>query len=43
VIPSDGVKDLASAQDCDFDTPGVQSCDGNDLALYGQVRFRARF
>jgi hypothetical protein len=43
VIPSDGVKDIASAQDCDFDTPGVQSCDGNDVALYGQVRFRARF
>jgi hypothetical protein len=43
VIPSSGIKDIASIQDCDFNTPGVQACDGNDLALYGQVRFRARF
>jgi hypothetical protein len=43
VLPSDGIKDIASAQDCDFDTAGVQSCDGEDVALYGQVRFRARF
>jgi hypothetical protein len=43
VLPSDGIEDIASAQDCDFDTAGVQSCDGEDIALYGQVRFRARF
>jgi hypothetical protein len=43
VIPSDGIKDVASAQDCDFVTPGLQSCDGNDLAMYGQIRFRGRF
>jgi hypothetical protein len=43
VIPSDGVKDIAAAQDCDFNTPGIQGCDGNDLALFGQVRFRGRF
>ena len=43
VLPTDGIEDIASVQDCDFDTAGVQSCDGEDIALYGQVRFRARF
>ena len=42
VIPSDGVKDIASVADCDPDA-GFESCDGEDISLLGQVRFRARF
>jgi len=38
-----GFKDLARLADCDLATPGVQACDGNNLALKGEVRFRARF
>jgi hypothetical protein len=43
VIPTDGIEDIASAQDCDADTAGLQACDGDTIALYGQLRFRARF
>jgi len=38
-----GFKDIARLADCDLRTAGVQSCDGNDLALKGEIRFRARF
>ena len=38
-----GFKDIARLADCDLQTAGVQACDGNDVALKGEVRFRARF
>ena len=38
VIPSEGVKDIASAQDC-----GGSPCDGEDVSLFSEVRVRARF
>jgi hypothetical protein len=38
-----GFKDIARLADCDLQTPGVQACDGNNLALKGEFRFRARF
>jgi hypothetical protein len=38
-----GFKDIARLADCDLQTTGVQACDGNDLALKGEIRFRARF
>jgi hypothetical protein len=38
IIPSDGVKDIASAQDCDGNP-----CDGEDVALRASIRFRAQF
>jgi hypothetical protein len=41
VIPSEGVQDVASAQVCD-NTTGAR-CEGEDVALYGEVRVRARF
>ena len=41
VIPSDGVKDIASAQVCDNAT-GAR-CEGEDIALTGEIRLRARF
>jgi opacity protein-like surface antigen len=43
VIPQEGAKDIARTQDCDPDTPGLQACTGNDVALRGEARFRARF
>lgn len=41
-IPGDGYKDLARLVNCN---PGgaFRSCDGNDIALRGEARFRARF
>ena len=42
-IPGDGYKDLARLADCNPSVAGVQSCAGNDPALKGEVRFRARF
>jgi hypothetical protein len=42
-IPGSGYKDLAHLADCNPRVAGVQSCDGNDAALKGEVRFRARF
>jgi len=38
-----GFKDIARLADCNLQTPGVQACDGNNLALKGELRFRARF
>jgi len=42
-IPGDGYQDIARLSDCEPGIPGVQSCDGNDPALKGEARFRARF
>jgi hypothetical protein len=41
IIPSDGVKDIASAQVCDNAT-GAR-CEGEDIAFTGEFRVRARF
>ena len=38
-----GFKDIARLADCNLQTPGLQACDGNNVALKGEVRFRARF
>jgi hypothetical protein len=38
-----GFKDIARLADCNLQTAGVQPCDGNNAALRGEVRFRARF
>jgi len=42
-IPGGATKDIARLADCNATAGGVQSCDGDDLALKGEVRFRARF
>jgi hypothetical protein len=41
IIPSEGVKDIASEQVCDNATGA--SCEGEDVALRGELRFRFRF
>jgi hypothetical protein len=41
VVPSQGVQDIASAQICDNATG--RRCEGEDLALHGEVRLRVRF
>jgi hypothetical protein len=41
VIPGEGAKDIASAQVCDNATG--RRCKGEDVALLGEVRVRARF
>lgn len=41
VIPSSGVEDIASAQVCDNATGAP--CEGEDVAMYGELRVRARF
>jgi hypothetical protein len=38
-----GYKDLARLADCNATVAGVQSCEGDDVALVGHARFRARF
>ncbi|ETX09067.1 hypothetical protein [Candidatus Entotheonella palauensis] len=38
-----GGKDIAEAQDCDEATDGLQPCSGEDVALHGEIRVRARF
>src|SRR5262249_2798481 len=38
-----GSKDLARISDCNLNAPGIQRCSANDVALRGEVRFRARF
>jgi hypothetical protein len=38
-----GYKDLARLADCNPRTAGLQSCSGDDVALRGEARFRARF
>ena len=43
VIPGEGVKDIASVQNCNPDGVPFESCDGEDIALHGEVRLRARF
>jgi len=43
VIPSEGVKDIAAAQDCSDGGAIAQPCEGEDVALYGELRVRARF
>jgi hypothetical protein len=42
-IPGEGYKDIARLADCNPGAAGVQPCDGNDPALKGEARFRARF
>jgi hypothetical protein len=42
-IPGEGYKDIARLADCNLTAPGVQACAGNDVALTGEARFRARF
>ena len=44
LLPGEGYKDIAQVANCNFAPGGAfQSCDGNDPALRGEVRFRARF
>jgi hypothetical protein len=40
---ANGSKDLARLSDCNPNAANVQSCHGNDVALKGEARFRARF
>ena len=42
-IPGGGYKDIARLADCNLTATGVQACEGNDVALTGEARFRARF
>lgn len=42
-IPGEGYKDLARLADCNPAVAGRQACSGNDIALAGEARFRARF
>jgi hypothetical protein len=43
ILPQDGAKDIAATQDCEPSMAGLQSCEGEDVALRGEARFRARF
>jgi hypothetical protein len=43
IIPQDGAKAIARTQDCNESVTGLQSCAGEDVALRGEARFRARF
>jgi hypothetical protein len=40
---ANGSKDLARLADCNLNAPGLQACKGDDAALKGEARFRARF
>ena len=40
---AEGSKDLARISDCNLNVPGIQRCNGNDVAMKGEARFRARF
>jgi hypothetical protein len=42
-MPGEGYKDIAWLADCNLTATGVQACEGNDVALTGEARFRARF
>jgi hypothetical protein len=42
-IPGGGYKDLARLADCNLAVAGLQACNGDDVALVGEARFRARF
>jgi hypothetical protein len=41
-LAADGWRDVARLADCDTG-PGVSNCDGKNVALRGEARFRARF
>jgi hypothetical protein len=43
ILPLDGAKAIARTQDCEPSVLGLQSCEGEDIALRGEARFRARF
>jgi hypothetical protein len=44
LLPGQGYKDIGQLANCNFAPGGAfQSCDSNDPALRGEVRFRARF
>jgi hypothetical protein len=43
IIPSDGVKDIASAQNCGPSDAIFQACEGEDVAFRGELRLRMRF
>jgi hypothetical protein len=42
-VPGQGVKDVASTVDCSDPGQPTFGCEGEDIALRGQARFRARF
>ena len=42
-IPDGGYRDLGRLANCNPSGPLRQGCDGNDIALKGEARFRARF
>jgi hypothetical protein len=42
-IPGEGSKDLARLADCNPNIVGRQTCQGDDVALKAEARFRARF
>jgi len=43
MLPQDGVKTIAATQDCEPSVAGLQRCEGEDVLLKGEARFRARF
>jgi hypothetical protein len=43
ILPQDGAKAIARTQDCEPSVIGLQSCEGEDIALRGEARIRARF
>jgi len=42
-IPGEGYKDIARLADCNPNPAVFQACEGKDVALKGEARFRARF
>jgi hypothetical protein len=42
-MPGEGYKDIARLADCNLAVAGLQACEGNDVALTAEARFRARF
>jgi hypothetical protein len=42
-VPDGGYRDLGRLADCNPSGPSRQGCDGNDVALSAEARFRARF
>jgi hypothetical protein len=42
-ILGNGFKDIARLADCNPSVPGVQGCQGDNVALKAEARFRARF
>jgi hypothetical protein len=43
LLPASGAEDIARTVDCNPAAAGFQPCEGEDPALKGEVRFRARF